>query len=162
LNNQIKEKHKMKDIADLIARIFLAFIFLYDAYDSSFYFQTTKAKMINYGLTWQTHNLLILAIFLLVVGGILLLTGYRSKFGALLLMIYYIPLTLIVHDFWNIPPECIISDTCEYINEEFRRLQITMFMKNLAIIGGLLTVFVNGSGRWSIKRLFATTKVPGY
>ena len=33
-------------------------------------------------------------------------------------------------------------------------------MKNLAVIGGLLIVMVNGSGRYSIKRLLATTHVP--
>jgi len=33
-------------------------------------------------------------------------------------------------------------------------------MKNLAIMGGLLMVVVNGSGKYSVKRLFATTKVP--
>jgi putative oxidoreductase len=33
-------------------------------------------------------------------------------------------------------------------------------MKNIAITGGLLMVWVNGAGRYSIKRLFATFRVP--
>jgi len=54
-----------------------------------------------------------------------------------------------LHDWWNDPIE-------------IQREQSILFMKNVAIIGGLLLVFVNGSGRYSIKRLFATTKVPNY
>jgi uncharacterized membrane protein YphA (DoxX/SURF4 family) len=40
-----------------------------------------------------------------------------------------------------------------------QRIQAIMFMKNLAIIGGLLMIIANGSGRYSIKRLLATLRV---
>lgn len=136
----------MKDLVDLIGRICLAFIFLYEAYDSIFYFQETKAKMTHFGLTWNQEFLLVGAIFLLLLGGTLVLTGYRSGFGVLLLLAYWIPVTFIVHSFWN-------------DQEPERRLQAILFMKNVAITGGLLMIWVNGSGRFSIKRLFATTKV---
>jgi putative oxidoreductase len=53
-----------------------------------------------------------------------------------------------VHSFWNDPIEV-------------RRLQAILFMKNIAITGGLLMILVNGSGRYSIRRLFATTRVRG-
>ncbi|NJN33053.1 MAG: DoxX family protein, partial [Saprospiraceae bacterium] len=43
--------------------------------------------------------------------------------------------------------------------DDARRNVSLHFMKNIAIVGGLLIVVVNGSGRYSIKRLFATTKV---
>lgn len=136
----------MKDILDLIARILMAFIFLYEAYDSIFYFKATKVKMTGYGLTWNQDMLLFGAIFLLTLGGILVLIGYRSNLGAILLLLYWIPVTFIVHSWWNDPvPE--------------QRMEAIMFMKNIAIAGGLLMVLVNGSGRYSIKRLFATTKV---
>ena len=138
----------MKDIIDLIGRIFLSFIFLYDAYDSIFYFRETKAKMTEYGLTWNQDLLLYGSIFLLVFGGVLVLIGYRSSFGATLLLLYWVPVTFIVHSFWNDP-------------EEVRRLQAVLFMKNIAIIGGVLMVLVNGSGRYSVKKLLATSRVRG-
>lgn len=138
----------MKDLIDLIGRIFLAFLFLYEAYDSIFYFKETQAKMTQYGLTWNQDLLLIGAIFLLLLGGTLVLIGYRTSFGAFLLLMYWVPLTFIIHSFWNDP-------------EPYRRLQAILFMKNIAITGGLLMVWVNGSGRYSIKRLFATTRVRG-
>lgn len=150
----------LKDIADLIARLCLGFIFLYEAYDSLHYFKATKAKMIEYGLTWNTEFLLVAGIILLILGGIMLVTGYRSSLGVTLLMMYWIPVTLIVHDFWNIERDCNFEVTCLSWVDEYRRIQGIMFMKNIAIMGGLLMVWVNGSGRYSIKRLFATTKVP--
>ncbi len=137
----------MKDIIDLIGRILISFIFLYEAYDSIFYFKETKEAMTSYGLTWNQDMLLLGAIFFLTLGGVLLLIGYRAGLGAVLILIYWIPVTFIAHSFWNDPPEV-------------KRLEAILFMKNLAIIGGLLVVYVNGSGRYSIKRLFATTKVP--
>jgi putative oxidoreductase len=103
--------------------------------------------MTAYGMTWNQDLLLIGSICCLVLGGLLLLLGYRSGLGAILILLYWIPATFIVHSFWNFPPEA-------------QRLEAILFMKNLAIIGGLMLVYVNGSGRYSVKRLFATTKVP--
>lgn len=138
----------MKDILDLVGRILIAFIFLFDAYDSIFYFKETKEAMTTYNLNWNQDLLLIGGIFVLIVGGILVLIGYRSSLGAILLLSYWVPVTFIVHSFWNDP-------------EDVRRMQSVLFMKNLAIIGGLLMVLVNGSGRFSVKRLFATFRVRG-
>ncbi|MCB0649980.1 MAG: DoxX family protein [Saprospiraceae bacterium] len=138
----------MKDIADLIGRVFLSFIFLFEAYDSIRYFQSTQEIMTSYGITWRQDLLLSGAIFVLITGGTLILMGYRSSLGALLLLLYWVPVTFIVHSFWNDPSDMV-------------RFQSIQFMKNIAIIGGLLMVLVNGSGRYSIKRLFATSRVPG-
>ncbi|HMY84144.1 MAG: DoxX family protein [Saprospiraceae bacterium] len=136
----------MKDFLDLLGRIFIATIFIYEAYDSIYYFHMTKATMSMYGLTWRQDLLLVGAIILLVLGGLMVLIGYRSSFGAILLILYYLPVTLIVHSFWNDPVKV-------------QRIQAIMFMKNIAIMGGLLMIIVNGSGRYSIKRLLATLKV---
>ncbi len=118
-----------------------------------------------YGLKWQPDFLLYSTIVLLVLGGLMILSGYRSSLGAFLLLLYWVPVTFIVHDFWNVPFECQMTVSCPQLqmngSEVFRRLQGVMFMKNLAIVGGLLMVMVNGSGQFSVKRLFATTKVAG-
>ncbi|MDH3652481.1 MAG: DoxX family protein [Saprospiraceae bacterium] len=138
----------MNGVVDLIGRILLSFIFIYEGIDSMLYFNKTKDLMSTYGITFQQDILLIGSIILLMFGGISLLIGYRSSFGSVLLLLYYIPVTFIVHSFWN------------DAEEATRRLQSIMFMKNLAIIGGLLMVFVNGSGKYSIKTLLANTRVP--
>jgi len=75
-----------------------------------------------------------------------ILIGYRTGLGAILILLYWVPVTLIAHSFWNDPIE-------------IQRQESIEFMKNVAIMGGILLIFVNGSGRYSVKRLFATTKV---
>ena len=103
--------------------------------------------MSEYGLNFQQDILLFGAIFLLLTGGTLLLIGYRIGLGAIFLMMYWIPVTFIVHSFWNDPlPE--------------RRLQSILFMKNMAILGGLMFIAVNSSGKYSVKTLLANTRVP--
>jgi putative oxidoreductase len=155
----------VKKIFDLIGRILISFIFFYEAIDSFVYFNRTAQKMEYYGLTWNKDYLLYGAIILLILGGLSVLTGYRAKLGAFLLLMYWIPVTFMVHDFWNVPRDCIFHFDCTDIGltgeDLYRRLQGFLFMKNLAIIGGLLILLVNGSGEISIKRIFATTRVPG-
>lgn len=136
----------MKHVLDLIGRVFLSVIFLFEAYDSIRYFKETKVQMAEFGLVWQQDMLLGTAIFGLLLGGTLVLIGYRATFGAILLLLYWVPVTLLVHDFWNKPPATL-------------RLESIIFMKNLAIAGGLLIMLVNGAGKYSVKRLLATTRV---
>ncbi len=136
----------MRDITDLIGRIFLSAIFLFEAVDSTLFFDKTKQTMTQYGLTWSQDLLLYGAIFMLVTGGLMVLLGYRSTLGAIMLLMYWVPVTFIVHDFWMYPKDQV-------------RLQSILFMKDIAIIGGLLMLAGKGSGRYSIKRLLATTRV---
>lgn len=136
----------MKNFLDLLGRIFISVIFLFEAYDSLRYFEATKAQMAGHGITWQPDFLLGTAIFILSLGGTLVLLGYRSTFGAILLLLYWVPVTILAHAFWN-------------ADHDTLRLESILFMKNLAITGGLLIILVNGSGKYSIKRLLATTRV---
>lgn len=138
----------MKNMIDLLGRIFLSFIFLYDAYDSIFYFKDTKAKLTLYGVTWKQDWLIVGAIIFIVLGGLMLLFGYRARLGAVLLLSYWIPMTFIAHSYW------------EY-EEPTRRLQALLFTKNVAIAGALMLVWANGTGKFSVKRILATTRVRG-
>ena len=137
----------MRDITDLIGRIFLSAIFIFEAFDTMLFFGKTKDVMTEHGLTWNQDLLLFGAIFLLTMGGLMVLFGYRSVVGAMMLLLYWVPVTLIVHDFWN-----------THTHTELR-IQSILFMKNFAIIGGLLMLVGKGSGRYSIRRMFATTRV---
>lgn len=136
----------MRDITDLIGRIFLSAIFLFEAFDTFIYFEKTKMTMTLYGLVWKQDLLLYGAVFLLIMGGLMVLLGYRSTLGAIMLLLYWVPVTFLVHAFWLYPHDQL-------------RAQSILFMKDIAIIGGLLMLVGKGSGRYSIKRLFATTRV---
>ncbi|MCB0546569.1 MAG: DoxX family membrane protein, partial [Phaeodactylibacter sp.] len=76
----------MKNIVDLLGRAMLSFIFLYEAYDSVFYFKETREKMAAYGLTWNQDLLLVGAIIVLLLGGTMLLIGYRVGLGISMLL----------------------------------------------------------------------------
>lgn len=134
---------------DVVARALISVIFYVEAYDKIFYMTPTKKTMTEYGITWNQDLLIYGSGFCLILGATLIVLGYRSGFGALLILFYWIPLTFILDKFWEIP----IAD------HEARRNMALHFMKNIAIVGGLLTVLVNGSGRYSVKRLLATTRV---
>lgn len=129
----------MKDIIDLIGRIFISSIFLYQAVINIFEAVSVKKEMIEYSVN-KTNFLFATGIVLMIVGGLSVLIGYRAKLGALLLLVFLIPSTLTYYfDFSN-------------------EMQQQMFMRNIAIIGGLLMIVANGSGRYSIKRMLAGIK----
>ena len=72
-----------------------------------------------------------------VLGGLSLLLGLRARVGALVLFLFLIPATLIFHNFWA-------HSGAEQAN------QMMHFMKNVAIMGGLLMVVGLGSGPLSL------------
>lgn len=69
------------------------------------------------------------AIVALLAGALSLILGYKTQIGAILLIIFLIPTTLLFH-----PP---FSD-------------LNGFLKNLALIGGLLIVMSSGPGLISV------------
>jgi|SRR5687768_5835599 len=137
----------MNHLFDLFGRIMMSAIFVFEAIDSIMYAEQTKKTMQEYGIFWKPDLLLYLSISMLLLGALLLLTGYRIRFGVLLLLLYWIPVTCIVYSFWNDP-----ADT--------QRLNAILFMKNIAIAGGLLIIAAHGGGKFSIKRIMRVSKIP--
>ncbi len=137
----------MKDIADLIARIFISILFLYESLDAIIFFDSNLMTMQEYGITFIPKLFLSLAIVCLLLGGLMVLSGYYANIGAIMLLIYWLPFTFIVYSFWNDPPET-------------QRITSLNFMLNMAIIGGLLLLVANGSRKYSIKRLIHVMRLP--
>ncbi len=137
----------MSHLYDIIGRIMMSAIFVFEAVDSILYAEQTKTTMGEYGIFWKQDLLLYASITMLLLGALLLLTGYRIKFGVLLLLLYWIPITCIVYSFWNDPAH-------------IQRLNAIFFMRNIAIAGGLLILAANGGGKYSIKRIMRVSKIP--
>ncbi len=76
---------------------------------------------------------LIIAVVFMLLGGLLVFFGIKTRFGAFLLLLFLIPTTLIMHAFW-------------ILHTPDRELQMTMFMKNLSIMGGVLYLLAFGNG----------------
>jgi putative oxidoreductase len=85
---------------------------------------------------------LALAVLCELAGGLSILLGAKARWGALLLAAFLVPVTAIFHDFWT------------YQGQEMQA-QMQHFMKNLTIIGGLLTLAATGAGAYSVDALGA-------
>lgn len=129
---------KNESVVVLIGRALLAFIFIVSGLSKIPSWNETLQYMSAQGIPWGPM-FLFPAIFIEVIGGIGLLVGYRARLSAALLAAYLVPVTLIFHAFWS------------YSGME-RQMQLINFMKNLAIMGGLLTVAGLGAGALSLDR----------
>jgi len=115
----------------LFGRICLCLIFFNGAIGNFTTFSETQAGMAEMGL--PIPGLLLAGnIIFQLVGAISLLIGFKVPLGAVILIIFLIPTTLIFHDFWVNPDETIA------------------FFKNLGLIGGLLLLIVTGAGAVSL------------
>jgi putative oxidoreductase len=83
-----------------------------------------------------------------LLGGLSVLLGYRARLGALLLAIFLIPVTLMMHKFWALP------DPMQ------ARMQQIMFMKNVAMLGGCFLLMYFGAGPFSIDARSRRTTTP--
>ncbi|MDB4962398.1 MAG: hypothetical protein JWP01_2397 [Myxococcales bacterium] len=72
------------------------------------------------------------------LGGAMVLIGYRARFGAFLLFVFLVPVTIVMHRFWGIPDPTVAA------------MQQAAFMKNLALIGTTLLIMFYGSGPVSL------------
>jgi putative oxidoreductase len=81
-----------------------------------------------------------LAVIIEIGGGLLLIIGWRTRWVAWLLALFVIIATFAAHRFWDFP------DPAQYNN------QLTQFLKNASIIGGLLYVAAFGAGRASVDK----------
>jgi putative oxidoreductase len=122
----------------LIARICISVIFLF----AGFHKLMDYAGTIDYMATKHIPAVPYLfgAAFVEIIGGLSILLGYKIRLGAFLLILFLIPTTYLFHDFWNIHDPKTMQE------------QMTHFLSNIAILGGLLYVFCGGAGGCSIDK----------
>lgn len=120
-----------KKYLPLIGRAFLAAIFLNSGVGHIFGFAGITTMMTQRGLP-VPPLLLACSIFCLLVGGLSILLGFKARWGAILLIIFLIPTSLVFHN-----P---VADPSE-LND---------FLKNIGLMGGMLFVYYFGSGPISI------------
>ena len=127
-----------ENVAPLIGRILLSQIFLMSGIHKITAWDQTAASMTKEGMV-AVPILLVGATVFEIAGGLSVLLGWRAKLGAFALIVFLIPTTLIFHDFWT------------YEGQQ-QQMQMAHFMKNLAIMGGLLVVLGYGAGCCSVDR----------
>jgi putative oxidoreductase len=122
---------KLERLTPIAGRGLLSAIFLMSAAGKAGNFAGTAAMMATRGFP-AASLFLASAIALEVCGGLSILTGYKAKWGALALIFFLIPATFIFHNFWA------------YTGADLEG-QMVHFLKNLAIMGGLVTTYVAAS-----------------
>jgi putative oxidoreductase len=75
---------------------------------------------------------------LALLGGISILIGYKAKLGAWLLVVFLIPVTLAMHNFWAVK------------DPMTAQIQMAMFVKNMSMLGGALLISQFGAGPLSL------------
>lgn len=76
-----------------------------------------------------------------LVGGLCVLLGFQARIGAWLLVLFLIPVTFTMHRFWG------LADPAA------AQMQQINFMKNMAMLGGVLLVAYFGAGPMSLDSM---------
>ena len=114
----------MINILDLIGRIFISLVFLLSGINKIDNYEGTIGWMESLGMP---GIFLIPTIILEIIGPILIIIGYKVKISAALLSLFCVATAIIFH------------------NDFSDQMQFVSFMKNIALAGGFLILFINGA-----------------
>jgi len=109
-------------------RFLLAAIFLWTAFHDAISFPEHVALLKKHGIPFAEF-MAVGEIGLRALGGLMLATGFHPQTGALFLIIFLVPTTILFHPISNDPG------------------QTVEFLKNIAILGGLAVVAGTVEGR---------------
>jgi len=125
-------------IALLAGRILIALLFLVAAWPKLTGFAGTSGYFARLGFP-MPDVMTVLAIAVELGGAILLILGWRARWVAWALIVFVVIATFAAHRFWEFDASQV-------------RNQMNHFLKNLAIIGGLLYVAAFGAGSLSLDK----------
>ena len=123
----------MTNILDLLARILISALFLLNGIFKFSNYDGTVEWMEGFGVS---GILLIPTIILEIVGPILIILGYKAKIAAGLLSLFCIATAVIFH------------------NDFSDQMQLVSFLKNIALAGGFIFIFINGTKGFSLDKKF--------
>jgi putative oxidoreductase len=120
----------------VVGRILLALMFVLAGIGKLTGLEGTAGYIASKGL--PAPMVLAVAVGVLeLVAGVLLIIGWQARWAALALAVFTVVASVIFHNYWAMPAEQ-------------QMMQQLMFMKNLAVTGGLLFVFAYGAGTLSL------------
>jgi putative oxidoreductase len=122
----------------LIARILMSVMFLVSGNSKITCFDGTVGYIGSVGLPMATA-LAAAAAAVELLAALALIIGWKTRWAALALAVFTAAATVFFHNFWAMPA-----------SEQM--MQQISFVKNLAVIGGLLLLASAGPGAWSVDR----------
>ena len=122
----------------LVGRVLLALMFLLAGIGKIGGFDGTVGYISSVGLPMPSV-LAAGALVLEIVAGIALIIGYKTRWAALALALFTLAAAFLFHNYWSMPADQ-------------QMMQQIIFLKNLAVTGGLLMLAMAGPGAWSVDR----------
>ena len=142
--SNIATSESRRDVILLLGRLALGAIFVKSGLQKLLALSAFAASLASRGVP-QSSVWAVIGATVEFVGGILIVTGLRTREASLLMVLFVIVATGISHRYWE------FADAA-------RRLQESQFFKNLSIIGGFVLLFATGSGRFGLDALLARRK----
>lgn len=122
----------------LAGRILLSFIFVMSGLGKIGGFAGTSAYIASKGIPLP-DVVTVGTILVEVVGGMMVIVGWKARWGAAALCMFTALAAILFHNFWAAAPDQAQN-------------QMINFLKNISIMGGLLYVVAFGSGPISLKK----------
>jgi putative oxidoreductase len=117
---------KLERFGFALGRLLVSVIFILSGSFKIFMFKATADMMAAKGIP-LTKVALVLTIMIELGGGILVATGFKARYAAIVMALFLVPVTLTFHNFWA------------YQGQQ-QQDQMGHFISNLAIMGGLAAI----------------------
>jgi len=134
----------VKNFGPVIGRVLLSNLFIVsglkkmsgDGFAHTAVYMSAKMPALDPNLV---KFMLVVTIAIEVGGGVMVLIGWQARWAATALLLWMIPVTLLFHAYWGVPPEQV-------------QMQFIQFQKNLAIMGALLLLAAFGPGKYCLGK----------
>jgi Predicted membrane protein len=113
------------EILFLIGRIIVGVYYIFNGYNHFANFNMMRGYTESKGVPVPTLAVILSGI-LLLISGVTLLFGYRPEIGIAALVIFFLGVTPVMHNFWSVE------------DPQMRMVEMVHFMKNMALLGSTL------------------------
>ena len=137
MTDQSSASPRSDDVILLVGRLALGVIFVKSGFQKLMALGAFAASLAGRGVPASSFWAVVGA-SVEFVGGLLIVTGLKTRYASLLMILFVIVATGISHRYW------------EFADAAARRAQESQFFKNVAIIGGFLLLYVGGAGRFAL------------
>lgn len=127
---------KLQDPLALAGRLLVALLFLPAGIGKLTGFAGTVGYISSVGLPMPQLGAVV-ALVVEIVGGLALIAGYGTRLAAIVLAAFTLVASFFFHAYWAVPADQ-------------QLIPQLLFYKNMAVVGGLLTIAAWGAGAWSV------------
>jgi putative oxidoreductase len=124
-------------MSSLIGRLVLAWFFLSQALTSAHHWHASVLMLAMYHVP-SPQLMQALSFIVMVAGSLALIAGFNARVGALVLFVYIVAVSVVMHPYWKIADAG--AQSADY----------DIFARNIAIAGGLLILVGAGPGPFSV------------